>query len=215
MAGLSDAQLFDWLRLIRSENVGPATFRQLINTYGSAARALEALPHLSRRSGKPIRVHSSEATEREMDEAARRGLRLVVTTDPDYPYALRAFDPPPPILTLAGGSPALSQRPAVAMVGSRNASAAGMRLCADMSEVCGRAGLVVVSGLARGIDAASHRASLASGTIAVLAGGHANIYPPEHESLAAEIVERGGAVVTEMPLGWQARAQDFLRRNRI
>ncbi len=212
---LTDEQRLDWLRLIRSESVGPRTFRTLINRYGGAAAALEALPDLARRSGRPaLKVTSRAEAEKEMTAAARLGVRLIAMGEPDYPKTLQAVDTAPPLIAVRGSAEVLA-RPCVGMVGSRNASAAGLAFAERLSRQLGEAGYVVVSGLARGIDTRAHRATLDTGTIAVLAGGQDEIYPSENEPLLRAIVERGGAVVSEMPMGWEPRGRDFPRRNRI
>lgn len=211
---LDDERRADWLRLIRSENVGPRTFRALLNRFGSARAALDALPGLTKNGGKPIRVADAADVARELDAAARVGVRFVALGEPEYPALLREIPDAPPILAVRGEVGAL-KREAAAIVGSRNASALGLAMTQRLATGLGRAGYVVVSGLARGVDAAAHRAALANGTVAVLAGGHRNIYPAEHEALVEEIVAAGGAVVSEMPLGWEARGRDFPRRNRI
>lgn len=212
---LTDEQRLDWLRLIRSENVGPRTFRALLNQFGGARAALAALPDLARRGGasRPIRVATVEEAEREFFAARRLGISLVALGEPDYPQALQAIDDAPPLLAVRGRLEVLGE-PAVAVVGSRNASAAGMTFAERLARDLGEAGFVVVSGLARGVDAAAHRGSLASGTIAVLAGGHDKPYPPEHAGLLDALVGRGAAV-SEMPLGWVPRGRDFPRRNRM
>ncbi|MGZ8331371.1 MAG: DNA-processing protein DprA [Rhodoplanes sp.] len=212
---LNDEQRLDWLRLIRSENVGPRTFRALLNHYGGARAALDAIPDLARRGGamRPIRVASADEAERELLAARRLGINLVALGEPEYPRGLQATDDAPPLLAVRGRLAMLAE-PAVAMVGSRNASAAGMTIAERLARDLGEAGLIVVSGLARGIDAAAHRGSLARGTVAVLAGGHDRPYPPEHVDLLAAIVEHGAAV-SEMPLGWTPRGRDFPRRNRL
>ncbi len=212
---LTDEQRIDWLRLIRSERVGPRTFIALINHFGGAAAALEALPDLARRGGaeRPGRICSREEACREMVSAQRMGLSLVALGEPDYPLRLRAIDDAPPLLAVRGHKPVL-RRPMIAMVGSRNASAAGTKFAERLANELGGAGLVVVSGLARGIDAAAHRATLRSGTVAVLAGGHDRIYPAEHSGLLDSIIAEGAAI-SEMPLGWEPRARDFPRRNRL
>jgi DNA processing protein len=213
---LSDQQRLQWLRLCRSENVGPATFRDLVNHYGTAAAALEALPELARRGGiaSRIRVCSEQEAEREMEAARRAGARFVGVGEPDYPPLLRGLDHPPPLICIRGAAEA-GQRPALGVVGSRNASIAGQKLTARISREVGLAGHVIVSGLARGIDAAAHRAALDTGTIAVLAGGIDIPFPAEHAGLCDEIIGQGGAIVSEMPMGWQPRPIDFPRRNRI
>ena len=212
---LTDAQRLDWLRLIRSDNVGPRTFRMLINHYGGARAALEALPELARRGGapKPARVMTEAEADREIDASRRRGVALIAIGEPDYPPRLRMIDDPPPLLAVRGRTGVLGS-PMVAMVGSRNASAAGAKFAERIARELGAAGFVIVSGLARGIDAAAHRASLDSGTIAVLAGGHDHIYPAEHIGLLEAILS-AGAAVSEMPIGWEPRGRDFPRRNRL
>ncbi|MBN9063675.1 MAG: DNA protecting protein DprA [Rhizobiales bacterium 65-9] len=211
---LTDSQRFDWLRLTRSEGVGPRTFRALVNRYGGARAALEALPSLGARSGKTIVLCSVADAEREMAQAARIDARFVALGERDYPAALAQIADPPPLIALRG-APAILARPAVSIVGSRNASALGLRMTEILAHGVGEHGYAIVSGLARGIDAKAHEAALATGTIAVLAGGHARIYPPENEPLAEAIIERGGAVLSEMPIGWTPRGRDFPRRNRI
>jgi DNA processing protein len=212
---LSDAERLDWLRLIRSENVGPRTFRALIDHCGSAAAALAELPRFARRGGGDGAAHiaSRAEAEREIEAAASLGVSLLALGEPEYPWRLAMIDDAPPLLAVRGNLSALA-RPMVAVVGARNASAAGIKLAEALARDLGEAGLVVVSGLARGIDAAAHRASLATGTVAVLAGGHDHIYPPEHAGLAAAILPEGAAV-SEMPLGHEPRARDFPRRNRL
>lgn len=211
---LTDEQRIDWLRLIRTENVGPRTFRTLINQFGGAGRAIKRLPELARRGGRAsLGVPSRAEAEAEIAASARLGVFFVAIGEADYPPRLRETDDAPPLLAVRGRASALTQA-AVAIVGARNASAAGTRFTATLARELGEAGFVIVSGLARGIDSAGHRASLATGTIAVLAGGHDKIYPPEHADLLAEIV-KSGAAVSEMPLGWEPRARDFPRRNRI
>ncbi|HEY4922608.1 MAG TPA: DNA-processing protein DprA, partial [Xanthobacteraceae bacterium] len=212
---LSDAQRLDWLRLIRSENVGPRTFRTLLNHYGSARAALAALPELARRGGATSgpRICSREDAERELVAARELGVTLVALGEPDYPARLREIDDAPPLLAVRGNGAALA-RPMLAVVGARNASAAGQKFAERLARDLGTAGFVIVSGLARGIDASAHRASIASGTVAVLAGGYARVYPPEHLDLLDAILA-DGAAVSEMPVNWEPRSRDFPRRNRI
>src|SRR5580704_616898 len=211
---LTDEQRLDWLRLIRSQNVGPRTFRSLINHFGGARAALEALPSLARRGGASApQIFPREAAEREFEAAQDPGVTLIAIGEAGYPERLQMIDDAPPLLAVRGHLPALAM-PAVAVVGSRNASAAGMKLTQIFARGLSEAGFAVVSGLARGIDAAAHRASLGNGTIAVLAGGQDRIYPPEHGDLLDEILPAGVAI-TEMPLGWEPRARDFPRRNRL
>lgn len=213
---LSDRQRLAWLRLIRSDNVGPVTFRDLINHFGSAEAAIEQLPELSRRGGaaRAIRVASMDEAERELEAANRFGALFIGIGEPDYPLALRRIDGAPPLIA-AMGDLALANQPAVGIVGARNASVSGAKMAARMARELGAAGYVIVSGLARGIDAAAHRASLESGTIAALAGGLDQPYPPENLDLYREICEGKGLAISEMPMGWEPRARDFPRRNRL
>lgn len=212
---LSETQLVDWLRLIRSENVGPRTFRQLINRFGGAGAALDALPSLAAQSlrGRTIRIATREEALREIEAARTLGVRFVATGDPDYPPLLREIADAPPLIAMRGVSWA-AQRDGVAIVGSRNASAAGLAFAERLARSLALENYVIVSGLARGIDAVAHRATLETGTIAVLAGGHARPYPSEHARLVEEIAERG-LIVSEMPIEWEPRGRDFPRRNRI
>jgi DNA processing protein len=210
---LDDAERFAWLRLCRSEGIGPLTAAGLLQRFGSASAALAALPGLSRKSGRTVRIAPADDVQRELEAAQRRGLVFLALPEPTYPAALRAIPAAPPVLCIAG-DPAILQRAAVAVVGARNASSAGLLFTERLSQGLGAAGYVVASGLARGIDARAHRAALPTGTVAVLAGGHDRLYPPEHEGLAKQIAETG-AVISEMPLGWEPRGRDFPRRNRI
>ncbi len=211
---LSDEQRLDWLRLIRSESVGPRTFRSLINRFGGARPALEALPDLLKQAGRTsLRVASRAEAEAEMQAVLKLGGHFIAVGEGDYPRALAAVDTAPPLIAVRGNIAALS-RPMVAIVGSRNASAAGSRMAERLAMVLGQAGLVVVSGLARGIDTHAHDASIFTGTIAVLAGGLAKPYPSENEALLARMLEKG-CVISEMPLASEPRARDFPRRNRI
>ena len=211
---LTDEQRLAWLRLIRSENVGPATFRELVNHFGSASAALEALPGLAQRGGRQIRVCPRDEAEREVEAAKRIGARFVALGEADYPPALRHADGAPPVVAVRGNTEILG-RPMISVVGSRNASIAGRKFAMQIARGLGERGFVVASGLARGIDAAAHEAALAGGTVAVFAGGLDRIYPAENEGLAGRIVADGGAHISEMPMGWEARARDFPRRNRI
>ncbi len=211
---LSDEQRLDWLRLIRSDHIGPRTFRELVNKFGGARAALEALPALARRGGAAgTRICSLEDAERELKAARAASVTLIGLGEPDYPLRLKMIDDAPPLLAVRGDMNVFD-RPLVAIVGSRNASAAGSKFAERIARELGDAGYGIVSGLARGIDAAAHRASLLSGTIAVLAGGHERIYPAEHTALLEQIVPNG-AGVSEMPLTWEPRARDFPRRNRL
>ncbi|MGB8401384.1 DNA-processing protein DprA [Bradyrhizobium sp.] len=212
---LTDAERIDRLRLIRSDNVGPRTFRSLINHFGSARTALERLPDLARRGGASGagRICGEDDARAELAAARKIGVRLVAPDEAGYPPRLAVLDDAPPLLGVRGATDAL-MRPMIAIVGSRNASGAGLKFAGTLARDLGDAGFVVISGLARGIDQAAHRAAIGSGTVAALAGGHDRIYPPEHEDLLAALLEQGGAI-SEMPLGHVPRARDFPRRNRL
>ena len=215
VAALDDAQRLACLRLIRSENVGPVTFRALINHYGGASQALAALPELGKRAGRGrlVRICTAAQAEAELAAAAKAGVQIVFAIEPGYPAALAFLEGAPPML-YARGRIELLNATIVAIVGSRQSSAAGMQLARQFAGGFGAAGVVVASGLARGIDGAAHQAALETGTVAVLAGGVDVVYPPEHSTLQREIGERG-CLIAEQPLGFQPRAQDFPRRNRI
>lgn len=210
---LDPAERFARLRLARTDRIGPVAFTQLIGRYGSAFGALDALPDLVRKSGAASIPPPVETVEREIAAGEAIGARLLVLGDPDYPEMLAALDPPPPILWTRGRVDLLNQ-PSVAVVGARIASAGGQRIARGLAQQLGQAGHVVVSGMARGIDAAAHEGALATGTVAVLGGGVNDIYPSEHADLYARLTEQG-CVVSESPVGARAQARDFPRRNRI
>lgn len=205
----------DWLRLIRSEHVGPRTFRALINQYGSARAALERLPDLARRGGamRSGRICSDEEAAHEIARGRRIGVALVAPGEAGYPPRLATIDDAPPLLGVRGNLDAM-MRPMIAIVGSRNASGAGLKFAETLAHELADTEFVIISGLARGIDQAAHHASAAGGSVAVLAGGHERIYPPEHEDLLLDLLAFGGAI-SEMPLGHVPRAKDFPRRNRL
>jgi len=212
---LNDEQRLNWLRLIRSDNIGPATFRELINHFGGSAAALEALPEFSKRGGgrRTLKLSSLADAEAELKLAKKAGAMLIALGEPDYPAWLAAIDAPPPLI-YAKGKLELMQQPMVAIVGARNGSAIGQKFTRMLSADLGREGFVVVSGLARGIDTAAHIPALERGTIAVLAGGINSVYPPENEDLQKEIGKRG-VLISEMPVAYKPRAKDFPRRNRL
>lgn len=212
--GLSAQERRDWLRLARSEGVGPVTFFGLMARFGSAGAALEALPGLARAAGRrTLKLADPAAVDREIASTAALGARIIAASEPDYPPALAALTPPPPVVTLRG-DPALAARRCVAIVGARNATGAGLKLTRQIAAGLGAAGFAVVSGLARGIDGAAHAASLSSGTIAVVAGGIDHVYPAEHAELHAAIATRG-LIVSESAYGHDVQARDFPRRNRL
>ena len=211
---LSPAERFARLRLARADRVGPVSFRQLLERFGSAERALDALPDLVRRGGGPgYALPPVERVEAELAAGDRIGARLIVLGEADYPRMLAVLDPPPPLIWTRGDVSLLA-RESVGVVGARIASAGGQRIARGMAQALGEAGFVVVSGLARGIDAAAHAGSLETGTVAVLGGGVDDVYPQDNADLYARIVERG-CVVSESPMGSRAQARDFPRRNRI
>ena len=212
---VTDSERIDRLRLIRSDNVGPRTFRSLLLHFGNARAALERLPDLARRGGGSAagRICSEDDARGELAASRKIGVSIVAPGEAAYPPRLATLDDAPPLLGVRG-APEIMARPMIAIVGSRNASGAGLKFAGQLARDLGDAGFVVISGLARGIDQAAHRASIGSGTVAVLAGGHDRIYPAEHEDLLATLLEQGGAI-SEMPLGHVPRARDFPRRNRL
>lgn len=211
IAPFSDDDRLDWLRLARTPRIGPVTFAQLLKRFGSANAALKALPSIGKaKSPKPPPIQQIEA---ELDAIRAYGGQLLCSAEADYPPLLQALAPPPPVLTVLGNT-ALAHKPTLAMVGARDASAAGRKLARDIARDIGHAGYVTVSGLARGIDGEVHAASLDTGTIAVLGGGIDHIYPPQHERLYAAIAANG-LIISESPFGYRAQARDFPRRNRI
>ena len=204
-----------WLRLIRTPHIGGVTFWELLSHFGTAEAALEALPEFAKHGGRisPVSIPTEAATGAELEKAHAAGMRLVAVGEPGYPPLLARVEVPPPLLYIEGDVGIWSLLP-LAVVGSRQATAAGLKFACDMSAALGQRGFLIVSGLARGIDAAAHRAALPIATCAVLPGGLDKIYPPEHAGLAAEIA-RSGMLISECPPGFVARAQDFPRRNRI
>jgi len=204
----------DWLRLIRSENVGPKTFFDLTQFYGSAANALAALPELAKRGGKKaIKILSLHDAEKEMEQALKFGARIITLNDRSYPKLLKEIADPPPVITVRGNL-GLLNKDAVAVVGARNASLNGCHFASKLAGDLGREGYVITSGLARGIDTSAHRASVITGTVAVIAGGIDNIYPKENEKLYDEIAEKG-AIISELAFGAVPQPKNFPQRNRI
>lgn len=212
---LNPAERLDWLRLIRTEHVGPITFYELLQRFGSAAVALEALPGFARKGGRSggIAICSRAEAERELAALAKAGGRFIAWGEPDYPPALAVIEDAPPLLSVIGDT-GLLQRRALAVVGARNASANGRRFARDIAHELGRNGFLVVSGLARGIDAAAHQGALETGTLAVVAGGIDVVYPEENRALHEAIAERG-VIAAELPVGTEPQARHFPRRNRI
>jgi DNA processing protein len=212
---LDDRERRAWLRLARTENVGPVTFAGLISRFGNASNALGELPRLAARGGKAGRFVPVPEDEiaREMEELAGLGGRLLASCEPDFPQGLTALDPPPPVIAVLGHV-AVLKREMVAIVGARNASALARKFAFTMAQELTAAGLAIASGMARGIDSAAHEGALAGGTVAVLAGGVDVVYPPENKTLYEAIKDRG-AVISEMRLGEQPQARHFPRRNRL
>ncbi len=212
---LDDVERLAWLRLIRSENVGPITFRQLLSRFETAQRPLAALPDLAAKAGRrrSLRVYPQADAEAELTQLYGFGGRLLACCEAEFPPALAALDDAPPLLQCLGQA-SLGPRPAVAVVGARNASANGRRIAETLARDLAEAGLLVASGMARGIDSAAHRGAGAGATAAVLAGGVDVIYPPENDSLYGEIRE-AGLILAEMPFGTRPQARHFPRRNRI
>jgi len=215
VAALSPSERVACLRLARTENVGPVTFRKLINQFGGAEAALAALPDIARRGGRKTVPRSPTVRDatNELAAADRCQAQAIFTIEPGYPRALAALDHPPPMLYVRG-APEILARPCVAIVGSRRASAIGIGFARQLAAALTADGFVVVSGLARGIDGAAHQAALMGGTAAVVAGGVDVIYPPEHVELQQHIADMG-CIVSELPPGTRPRGKDFPRRNRI
>lgn len=209
------SEKLDWLRLSRTENVGPITFYRLVGRYGSAAKALNALPELSRRGGrkKELVAPPLSAIEKEYAALKKLGGDIICAGEEGYPLALAATDDAPPVLSYIGNLD-LVKRPCLAMVGARNASLNGRKFAAKLAKELGQCGQVIVSGLARGIDTAAHQGSLDTGTIAVVAGGIDVIYPRENTELYGQI-KQNGLILAESPLGMEPIARLFPKRNRI
>lgn len=215
---LAQDEAFARIRLLRSPNVGPVSFAQLLGRFGSAAAALDALPDLAARGGRPYQVAGAARIEAEIKAVRAAGARYLFHDSPDYPPLLAATEGAPPIL-IARGDAALARRPAVAVVGARNASAAAVRLARDFAGALAEAGYAVISGLARGIDGAAHQGALAraasgGGTVGVIASGIDLTYPPEHAALQDQVA-REGLLLTEHPPGTEPLARHFPARNRI
>ncbi|NQU62198.1 MAG: DNA-protecting protein DprA [Rhodospirillales bacterium] len=211
---LKDADKLDWLRLIRSDNVGPITFYKLLERFGTAAAALAALPEMARKGGaKKTRIATLAAAEKEWAALEKIDAQLIARGEPAYPPLLAHIEDAPPLLSVLGLEHLLGKK-AVAVVGARNASLNGQRFAEKISSDLGNAGLMVVSGMARGIDAAAHRGALATGTVAVVGGGIDVIYPKENASIYESIKEQG-AIISEIALGTQPQARHFPRRNRL
>jgi DNA processing protein len=204
---------FAKLRLIRSPNIGPVSYRQLLGRFGTAQAALEALPDMVKRGGGTYQIAPESVVEREFESAQALGCRHVFLDDPDYPHLLAEIDNAPAVIMVRGNLE-LPQRPVVAMVGARNASAAACRFARNLALELSEAGVSVVSGLARGVDTAAHVGSLEHATIGVIAGGVDVFYPPENAELQNAVGDKG-LLIAEMPPGTEPRARHFPHRNRI
>ena len=215
-APLTDSEKIAWLRLSRTDNVGPITFYRLLEMFGTASKAIDALPTLSKRGGrlKALTPLPSDDAEREYDALHKLGGSFIFAADANYPLALSALEDTPPVLSILGNRAALNQA-CLGIVGARNASLNGRKFAEKISRDLGQAGQIIVSGLARGIDTSAHQGALATGTIAVVAGGLDIIYPQENTQLYHQIHAQGGAIVAESPLGMEPLARHFPRRNRI
>ncbi|MDN3645649.1 DNA-processing protein DprA [Pontixanthobacter aestiaquae] len=212
---LDQAEAFARIRLLRSPNIGPVTYAQLLGRFGNAVAALEALPDLGKRGGRSYHPAKRELIEREVAATKQAGAKYLFHDSPDYPTLLRELESAPPILTWRGDL-SLAAKPCVAMVGARNASAAAVKLSRDFAMGLADAGYMVVSGLARGIDGAAHQGALSSGprTIGVIASGIEIAYPPQHAELQEQIASEG-LLLAEQPPGTEPRGSHFPSRNRI
>lgn len=211
------SEAIDYMRLARTGGVGPITYRRLLTRYGSAAAALDALPGLARAGGRTAKpdIPAAKDMQKEVDRLSRIGANLLFLGSPSYPKLLSLLEDAPPVIAVLGDVATL-HLPCVAMAGSRNASTNGQQIAGNLAQALAAAGMCVVSGLARGIDAAAHLGALRTGrTVACVAGGLDVPYPPEHASLQARIADGGGAVVAEAPLGTSPQARHFPRRNRV
>ena len=211
-SALSQDEAFARIRLLRSPNIGPVSYAMLLQRFGSAVKALEALPDLGRRGGRAYRAIAAETVEREVEAVRQAGAKYLFHDQPDYPALLGQLDSAPPILTWRGDL-ALAARPCVAMVGARNASAAAVKLARDFASGLAEAGFTVVSGLARGIDGAAHEGAFPH-TVGVIASGIDIAYPPQHADLQERIASEG-LLLAEQPPGTEPRGSHFPSRNRI
>lgn len=213
---LANEKLLDVLRLIRTLNVGPITFFQLMQRFGTATAALDALPEMARRGGrsKPLIPYDKDAAQKELSQVTKFGARMVMYGEADYPALLTTIPDAPPVITVLGNPHVWKSRPSIAMVGARNASAHGCQFAQRLAKELTDNKLIVTSGLARGIDTFAHKGALLGGTVAVIAGGIDNVYPPENEMLQKQIAEHG-AIISEQPFGLAPFAGSFPGRNRI
>ncbi len=212
-APLNDNEKLAWLRLIRTENVGPITFYQFVERYGSAGAALDAIPDITRNLKRKLRVPESGTIEAEIEKLHKAGGRFIMACEADYPLALSSIEDAPPVISVLGNADLL-KKPSTAIIGARNASLNGQKFAEKLARDLGNAGQIITSGLARGIDTHAHKGGLDTGTIAVVAGGIDVVYPSENQKLYEQICAQG-LVIAENPMGTAPRARDFPRRNRI
>lgn len=212
MVTLTQPEAFARIRLLRSPRIGPVSYRQLLARFGSAAAALEMLPEIGGRGGKPYQPAPAAQVEAEVAATRRAGAKYLFHDQPDYPRLLAELDSAPPIITYRGNL-ALLDQPSVAVVGARNASAGAVKLARDFASGLAEAGFAVVSGLARGIDGAAHEGAFPR-TVGVIASGIDSAYPPQHAGLQERIAAEG-LLIAEQPPGTEPRAQNFPSRNRI
>lgn len=213
LSPLTPSERLARLRLARTPRIGPVAFSHLLARFGTAERAINALPDLARRNGGRAQAFSKAAAEAELERGTHLGAKLIFYGEAGYPRVLAATEPPPPLIWVLGQTGLLS-KDLVAIVGARTASLGAQRFAQNLAHDLGQTGFGIVSGLARGIDGAAHMGSLSTGTIAVLAGGIDDIYPQEHQELYQKISDVG-LIVSESPPGQKAQARDFPRRNRI
>jgi DNA processing protein len=208
-------EFFDIIKLARSENIGPVTYKQLLNLYGSATNALKAIPQLAEKGGRisKVNITPNHLVEEELKAAQKYGAKLIAYKTKDFPQSLYPIDSSPAFFWYLGDDTLLHKN-SIAIVGARNASVAGRKFASILANDLGKAGYVITSGLARGIDEAAHKSSLQYGTIAVVAGGLDIIYPPEHKDLYHQVAQYG-AIISEMPFATEPQARLFPRRNRI
>lgn len=212
---LSEPERLDWLRLFRTENIGPITFYRLLHMCGTAHDALERAPAMAKRAGgKALSITPRDVAEKELEKLHKMGGFMLAACEPDYPDSLRAIEDAPPVISVLGNRALLQGKRCVAVVGARNASLNARNFAQKLANDCGQAGLAIVSGLARGIDTAAHHGALSSGTMAVVAGGIDVVYPEENKKLYDGIIEKG-LVIAESPFGTAPTARHFPKRNRI
>lgn len=210
----NDEERIARIRLARTSGIGPLTYSRFLDTYGSGLTSIEAFPERVKTSGRgDVKLYARDAVLREIERTERLGARILLSCDEDYPKLLAQLSPPPPVISVWGDIGVLT-KPCIAMVGSRNASAAAVKIAHTMAHDLSEAGYTIVSGMARGVDTAAHKGSVQHGTVAVIAGGVDNVYPAQNAGLRDEIIKTG-LIVSESPFGHEPRSKDFPRRNRL